>query len=233
MSEVTCPRCHTRQPLEDPTGYRCAECGTAWMFVTCDNCGRRFHMRPGTTAWTCPSCGHEHGSATMEDLGPETAPSVPVTVVARHAAPPKAVKLKRPPTRGRLAALAVLGIAAVLVVSFALSSLGAEREAAAPPTSPATSTPAPTSVAPTEALCLHLRDLQTPREDALTRLAATLEGDSTAIAADGNEKLADAVLQMRVAVLAYRDALAAQGDTSAALAQVAAAYSQLPCGAGG
>jgi DNA-directed RNA polymerase subunit RPC12/RpoP len=220
-----------RQELTDASGYTCVQCGTSWMFVACENCGERFHMRPGTTAWTCPNCGHEHGSAAMVDLGAEE-PTVPATIVARHAAPPK-VKVKRPPTRGKLAALAALGIAAVLIVAFALSSFGAEPESAAPSTTPPTSTPPPTSVPPTEALCLHLRDLQTPREDSLTRLASTLDDDAAAVAAEGKQKLADAVERMKVAVLAYRDALAAQGDTSAALAQVAAAYGQLPCGAAG
>jgi hypothetical protein len=201
------------------------------MFVTCDNCGGRFHMRPGTTAWTCPECGHEHGSAVMVDLAPEPEPErVPPTVVARHAAPPR-TKVKRPPTRGRLAALAVLGIATVLVVAFALSSLGAERVAA--PSPAATSPSASVSVDPVEALCLHLRDLQTPREDSLTRLATTLDGDAAAFEAAGKQKLAEAVGRMKVAVLAYRDALAAHGDTSAASAQMAAAISDLPCGAAG
>jgi hypothetical protein len=231
MSNVTCPRCHTRQELTDDSGYICASCGTAWMFVTCDDCGERFHMRPGTTAWTCPNCGHEHGTAAMVDLGTEE-PTVPVTVVARHAAPPK-VKIDGPPTRSKLALLAAIGIAAVLIVAFALSSLGAERQAGPPAISGPTSTPPPTSVPPTEALCLHLRDLQTPREDSLTRLATTLDADAAAIATEGKQKLADAVQRLRIAVVAYRDALAAQGDTSAAAAQVGAALSQLPCGAGG
>lgn len=204
------------------------------MFVTCDNCGRRFHMRPGTTAWTCPACGHEHGSAEMVDLAPEPdlvpePERVPATVVARHAAPPHA-KVKRPPTRGRLVVLAALGMAAVLVASFALSSLGAEK-AASPPESPPPTSSSP--VDPTEALCLHLRDLQTLREDSLTRLAATLENDATAIEAESKQKLADAVRRMKVAVLAYRDALAAHGDTSAVGAQMVAALSDLPCGATG
>jgi len=231
MSEVTCPRCQTRQALSDEAGYTCVACGTAWMFVTCDNCGRRFHMRPGTTAWTCPECGHEHGSAVMVDLAPEPEPErVAPTVVARHAAPPR-TKLKRPPTRQRLAALAVLGIATVLVGSFALSSLGAEKAAA--PSPPATSPPPSASLSPTEALCLHLRDLQTLREDALTRLASTLEEDAAALQTEGEHGLAQAVGRLKVAVLAYRDALAAHGDTSAAGAQMTAALADVPCGAAG
>ena len=235
VSEVTCPRCHTRQALDDASGYTCVECGTAWMFVTCDHCGRRFHMRPGTTAWTCPECGHEHGAATMVDLAPEPEQeaTVPPTVIARHAAPPRGPTVTRPPTRGRLAVLAAVGIASVLIAAFALSSLGAETQAAPSPPSPPTSPPTSAAVTGTEALCLHLRDLQIPREDSLTRLAATLENDAAGFETAGKQKLADAVGRMKTAVLAYRDALAAHGDTSAALAQVATAYSDLPCGAAG
>jgi hypothetical protein len=126
-----------------------------------------------------------------------------------------------------------MGIAAVLIAAFALSSLGAETQAAPSPSSPPTSPPTSAAVTGTEALCLHLRDLQTLREDSLTRLAATLENDAAGFETAGKQKLADAVSRMKTAVLAYRDALAAQGDTSAALAQVAAAYSDLPCGAAG
>jgi hypothetical protein len=165
----------------------------------------------------------------MVDLAPEPE-QVPVTVIARHAAPPPGPGRKRPPTRGRLAALAALGIASVLVAAFALSSFGAEKTAPSPESPPPTSSgPAD----PTGALCLHLRDLQTPREDSLTRLAATLESDATAIEAEGKQQLAMAVRRMEVAVLAYRDALAAHGDTSAAGAQIIAASKDLPCGAAG
>jgi hypothetical protein len=200
------------------------------MFASCANCGVRFHMRPGATAWTCPECGHEHGSATMGDLATETgapdrAPAVPV---ARHAAPPRQRKIRRPPTRARLTTIAAIGIAAVLVIAFALSSLGAEPSATPSPTQSDTTSPSG-SVAPIDALCLHLRDLQTPREDSLTRLAATLHDDAAAIQADGQPKLADAVRRMSVAVLAYRDALAAKGDTTQAGVQVTDALADLPC----
>jgi hypothetical protein len=81
----------------------------------------------------------------------------------------------------------------------------------------------------TQALCLHLRDLQTPREDAYTRLADTLKADAIAIKAEGDTELTGAVLRMRKAVLAYRDALAAHGDTSAASADIADAIGAMPC----
>jgi transcription elongation factor Elf1 len=229
MSEVTCPRCRHRQQLEDRSGYTCAGCATEWMFATCDNCGRRFHMRPGTAAWTCPACGREHGSAAMVDLGGDE-PSQPVALPPRHAAVPKT---QRSATRGKLAAFAAVGIAAVLVLAFALSSLGAPRGSAAATSPPPSSTAPASPVDAVQALCLHLRDLQTPREDAMTRLAATLEDDAAAVGAEGKQRVSDAIERLRVGVLAYRDALAAHGDTSAAAAQIAAAIEQLPCGAGG
>jgi uncharacterized Zn finger protein (UPF0148 family) len=192
------------------------------MFATCENCGVRFHMRPGTTDWTCPECGHEHGSATMGYLEPEEA-SVESVAAPAHLAPIAARPAgRRPLTRARLATIAIVGIVGVLAFAFALSSLGGETTASSSPsTSPSLTT--------TQALCLHLRDLQTPREDAFTRLADTLKADAVAIKAEGDTQLTAAVLRMRKAVLDYRDALAAHGDTSAASAEIADAYSGIPC----
>jgi transcription elongation factor Elf1 len=241
VPEVTCPSCHTRQEVGDDAGYTCVSCGTAWAFATCENCAVRFHMRPGTTAWTCPECGHENGTAVMVDLGaePDLAPE-PVRVpepesesepepaarpsAPRHAAPPPAAKgPSGPPTRAKLATIAVIGIAAVLVIAFSLSAFagnGNGAETAATQSPPASSpTPAPSSsLTTTEQLCLHLRDLQLLRVDNYTRLAAELADDEAAIQASGDAKLAAAVTKMRAAVLAYRDALAAQADTSASKA---------------
>jgi transcription elongation factor Elf1 len=227
MPEVTCPRCGVRQPVGDGAGgYTCTDCGASWMFAACENCGVRFHMRPGTTDWTCPECGHEHGSATMGDFEPEEAQvdSEPAAVPApSHLAPTAAGPAgRRPLTRARLATIAIVGIVAVLAIAFALSSMGGDTTAASSPsTSPSLTT--------TQALCLHLRDLQTPREDAFTRLADTLKADAVAIKAEGDTQLTAAVLRMRKAVLAYRDALAAHGDTSAASAEIADAYGGIPC----
>jgi transcription elongation factor Elf1 len=254
VPEVTCPSCHTHQEVGDAAGYTCVSCGTAWAFATCENCAVRFHMRPGTTAWTCPECGHENGTAVMVDLGaePDLAPE-PVQVpeleaasepepepaarpsAPRHAAPPPVAKgLSGPPTRAKLATIAVIGIAAVLVIAFSLSAFagnGNGAETAASQSPPASSpTPAPSSsLTTTEQLCLHLRDLQLLRVDNYTRLAAELANDQAAIEASGDAKLAAAVTKMRAAVLAYRDALAAQADTSAANAQLIKANKAMPC----
>jgi predicted RNA-binding Zn-ribbon protein involved in translation (DUF1610 family) len=73
--QATCPRCHERQPLADPAGYTCARCGAEWVFVRCDACGSRFHMQPGVTTWTCPSCGANHGPAARTRT-PRPAPSI-------------------------------------------------------------------------------------------------------------------------------------------------------------
>jgi transcription elongation factor Elf1 len=239
VPEVTCPRCHTRQSVADPDGYTCSSCGEVWAFASCANCGVRFHMRPGTTAWTCPECGHENGSASMVDLsepeGPDVAPPAQATSARpRHAAPPSEPKgASGPPTRARLATIAVIGIAAVLVIAFALSALGSDGSGAA--AAATSSTPSPTaapssSLTPTETLCLHLRDLQLVRVDNYTRLAAELANDEAAFQAAGDTKLATKVEAMRAAVLAYRDALASQGDTTQVSAQIAQALGALPCG---
>jgi transcription elongation factor Elf1 len=244
VSEVTCPRCQTRQAVGDAPGYTCVSCGAAWVFATCENCGVRFHMHPGTTAWTCPECGHENGTAAMVDLGAEqdTAPVIheaaesvdAAPAEARHvAAPAPARQRSGPPTRARLATIAVIGIAAVLIVAFALSALGGNTSDAAGATTPppaSATTPAPSSsLTPTEQLCLHLQDVQLLRVDNYTRLAAELADDEAAIQAAGDTKLAAAVARMRTAVIAYKDALAAQADMTAVTAQMRKAYAAMPC----
>ncbi len=209
MPSVTCPRCHTRQAIEtDVEGYTCQRCGTAWAFATCENCGTRFHMPPGNTEWTCPNCGHEHARPAPERLAPA------------HAAPEPPVRARDPlaARRLRLGSIAVVGIAAVLIGSFALTRGGAE---------PAPS-PTPDAV---QALCLHMRDLQTARVDALARVAQTIAADADAIEASGDAALAGRVRQLREAVLAYRDALASQSDDSDEAAALADAIANLdvPC----
>jgi len=233
MPQVACPQCGTAQDV-GRSGYTCTSCGAAWAFATCDHCGARFHMRPGTTEWTCPDCGTEHGGTTMGLLEPDDVerPVPSVQAVAQEPAPPaegaaSAVTTARPAapprrgarwTRGRLAAIAAIGIAVVLVVAFALSSLGGG----------ATASPSP-SLDATQALCLHLRDLQTPREDSLGRLADTLQGDAAAIQAQGDATLASKVLTLRTAVLAYRAALVNQGDLTAVSVKMGKALRAMPC----
>jgi len=81
-------------------------------------------------------------------------------------------------------------------------------------------------------MCLHLRDLQTPRVDAFTRVASELAADADAIDAAGSPQTAAAVRRLRRAVTGYRDALQTQGgDDSAAAAAMAEALSDpdIPC----
>jgi hypothetical protein len=185
-------------------------------------------MLPGTTEWTCPDCGHEHGGTTMGQLQPDevTPPEEAVSQPAPSVAPSRAATAGRrrsgPPTRGRLAAYAVGGIAGVLVVAFVLSAIGDGGDQAAA-TSP------PPSVDPVATLCLHLRDLQTPREDSLARLADTLQTDAATFQLQGDTGLAQKVLKVRTAALAYRDALAAQGDLTQVAAELGKALARLPC----
>ena len=62
MAEITCPQCQTRQEIDpDADGYRCIVCAGTWSFVRCTVCSERYHVRPGTRAWTCPNCGTPHG----------------------------------------------------------------------------------------------------------------------------------------------------------------------------
>jgi hypothetical protein len=189
-------------------------------------------MRPGTTEWTCPDCGAEHGGSTMGQLEPDdveaVTPTGPAVAQAGLAAATTAAVVHArgsrrggPPSRGRLAAIAMIGVIAVLAVAFALSSLGGGGNGTA-----STASPTPDAKA---ALCLHLRDLQTPREDSLTRLADTLQNDATALQGQGQVTLARKVLKLRKAALAYRDALVSQGDLTAVSAQMFKAVNALPC----
>jgi DNA-directed RNA polymerase subunit RPC12/RpoP len=212
MPSVTCPRCQTRQSIdEDAEGYTCERCGTAWSFATCENCGTRFHMPPGTTTWTCPNCGHEHGPPPVEHRAPA------------HAPPPSQDEGRDPiaARRIRLGGIALVGIAVVLASALALTRGGG----ATPPPS--------TTADPIQDLCLHLRDLQTVRVDALTRVADVIEVDAQAIEASGDTQTAAAVRKLRSAVLAERDAVATQdpSDDQAAASALARALTDpdIPC----
>ena len=211
MPEVTCPRCETRQPIGSGVeGYTCVRCGARWVFATCENCGQRFHMPPGTTSWTCPNCGHRHGAPA------HLAPTAPA---AATAAPARLAGVRS--RRLRLGITALVAIAAIVIGSLLLTS-GGETPGQSPST----------SLDPVAAMCLHLRDLQTPRVDAFTRVATELSSDADAIEAAGNPQAADAVRKLRRAVIGYRDALQTQGgDDSAAAAAMAQALSDpnIPC----
>ena len=193
----------------DLAGYTCQRCGTAWVFAACERCGSRFHTPPGTTTWTCPNCGFEHAPPPVEHPAPaHVAPQ-----------PPPTERDARSARRRRLGAIALAGIAAVVIASFLFT-----RGGAAPAPSPT-----PDAV---QMLCLHLRDLQTARVDALTRVAQAIGADADAIEATGDDQAAAAVRNLRRAVLRYRDALATQnGDDAAAAAAVADALAdpEIPC----
>jgi hypothetical protein len=127
-----------------------------------------------------------------------------------------------PPTRTRLAVIALIGIVVVLVAAFALSELGdggGEATSAAPSS----------TLDAQQALCLHLRDLQMLREDSLARLAVTLQGDADTIEAQGAPALADKVRTLRTAILAYRVALVNKADLTDVSAEMGKALSAVPC----
>jgi DNA-directed RNA polymerase subunit RPC12/RpoP len=212
MPEVTCPRCETRQPIEaGAAGYTCVRCGARWVFATCENCGQRFHMPPDATSWTCPNCGHQNGPAVPVAPAPADVPTTPAPVGSSDAQRSR---------RLRLGTIAVVAIAAIVLGSFLLTRGDGTT---------GTQTPSLDAVA---TMCLHLRDLQTPRVDAFTRVAAELAADADAIDAAGNPQTAAAVRRLRRAVIGYRDALQTQGgDDSAAAAAMAQALSDpdIPC----
>ena len=221
MPEVTCPRCETRQPIEAGVeGYTCVRCGARWVFATCENCGQRFHMPTGTTSWTCPNCGHRHGAPAHLVPTAPTAPAVPTAIPVATTAPASiAAERSR---RLWLGIIALVAIAAIVAGSFLLTRGGEPAGAQSPST----------TLDPVAAMCLHLRDLQTPRVDAFTRVATELAADADAIEAAGNPQTADAVRKLRRAVIGYRDALQTQGgDDSAAAAAMAQALSDpnIPC----
>jgi len=224
MPEVTCPRCETRQPIEAGVeGYTCVRCGARWVFATCENCGQRFHMPVGTTSWTCPNCGHRHGApAHLAPTAPTapTAPAGPTGIPVATAAPARLAAVRS--RRLRLGIIALVAIAAIVAGSFLLTWGGEPAGAQSPST----------TLDPVAAMCLHLRDLQTPRVDAFTRVATELAADADAIEAAGNVQAADAVRRLRLAVIGYRDALQTEGgDDSAAAAAMAQALSDpnIPC----
>ena len=221
MPEVTCPRCETRQTIEAGVeGYTCVRCGARWVFATCENCGQRFHMPPGTTSWTCPNCGHRHGAQAHLAPSAPIAPAVPSAIPVATAAPTRLAAARS--RRLRLGIIALVGIAAIVVGSFLLTRGGEPTGAQSPST----------TLDPVAAMCLHLRDLQTPRVDAFTRVATELAADADAIEAAGNPQAADAIRKLRRAVIGYRDALQTQGgDDSAAAAAMAQALSDpnIPC----
>jgi predicted nucleic acid-binding Zn-ribbon protein len=219
MPEVTCPRCETRQPIEaGAAGYTCVRCGARWVFAMCENCGQRFHMPPDATAWTCPNCGHQNGAPARESPAPADAPTRRAPADAPTTPAPSSAAERR--RRLRLGTIALVAIAAIVLGSFLLTR-GDGTTGTQSPSADAVAT-----------MCLHLRDLQTPRVDAFTRAAAELAADADAIDAAGNPQTAAAVRRLRRAVIGYRDALQTQGgDDSAAAGAMAHALldPDIPC----
>jgi hypothetical protein len=160
MAEVTCPQCHTRQEIDaDTNGYRCVVCAGTWSFVRCTVCGGRFHTRPGTRAWTCPTCGTPHGR-NRRGIS-RTGLSVPVLVGA------------------------LLLVGGLVALALALGG----DEAAAPPSSPSSPAPVedPAEQVCTDLVDVQLFrvDALGRAADALTADAAALEqaGDAERAAA--------------------------------------------------
>ena len=210
MASVTCPTCDTRQPLADRSGYTCAECGTAWAIVTCDACNGRFHMRPGTEAWTCPTCGTVHEpSGAYEPPEPAAA----------------AVPLRGLPGAARL--WIAVGVAVVAIVAGAIVFTGGGGE---PTTSPSSSPPPSLTAEEAQAaLCQHQNEFPTLRYEAIGRYERTLEDDAAALRAAGDEETAAAVDELVAGVDAIHTALGNNEPTDDLVATVIDDLAALPC----
>jgi hypothetical protein len=116
--------------------------------------------------------------------------------------------------------LAIGGILGVVVIAFAIARPWGSS-------APQATTPPP--VTAQQSLCLHLRDLLTPRVDAYRRVVESLEADAAAIAAEGDAALAADVEALAALVSDYADALEAQADTTDLNDQMVEALTLLPC----
>ncbi|HEX6130791.1 MAG TPA: hypothetical protein VF044_03620 [Actinomycetota bacterium] len=207
MPEVTCPDCHTRQPVDpSSSGYACVSCGAEWDFVACASCGSRFHARPDAATWRCPACGHENAR--------------------RHVATGRAAASPGP---NRSLVLAGVGVLVVLLVAFALTRGDGDGATAASPTGGASPTAAGGTA--TESLCGHLVGIQSVRFDALGRTSRDLADDAAAIRAEGDEALAADVEALAAAVRELADAFDTPGteDDDAATQAVLDALEPIPC----
>jgi hypothetical protein len=192
MAEVTCPQCHTRQEIDEgAAGYRCLVCAGTWRFVGCTVCGERYHTRPGTRAWTCPSCGTPHGRK-------------------RRGIPRVSLPLPLP-------LLLVGAIVAIGSTVFLVQALGADD--VAPTRTPTPSSPSPIGD-PANKVCRDLVDVQLLRVDALGRAVKALTEDAAALRRLGQNGRAVVVDDVIAAVERYVQVAEGGGETQAATEQL-------------
>ena len=218
--QVTCPTCHERQPLPDPDGYTCISCGTAWHLVACGSCGARFHMRPETTAWTCPSCGANN--ETPAYVAPSTAPA---RGEAPTGAPAPARRAAAPGSSGRGPMFAIVaGVVVLIVVVWAVFF----RNSGGPTEASASHTSSPSADALTLMCTAWTADMPL-RVDSLTRAEDQVRAAAKTLAQQGNTQAAKAGRAFADALDQLVTALDSHGETSTAIQQVGEANGALPC----
>lgn len=218
--QVTCPRCHERQPLPSPDGYTCVSCGAPWVFVSCRSCRERFHMNPATQGWDCPRCGAQNGPAAPAPTAAQTsAPS-------RGIRPAAASGSRGPSLGGRGPKVAVVAGALILIVLvWAIFLRGSGGTA-----SPSASTPtAATSGATLAHLCTDVAPDMPLRVDSVRRTEAAVRADAKALKEEGDAAAAKKAVALADALETLAVALDTQGDTLGANQQVQQALADLPC----
>jgi hypothetical protein len=220
--QVTCPTCHERQPLPDPDGYTCISCGSAWNLVVCGSCGARFHMRPETRAWTCPSCGvrNEAGEGHVAPAAPPARD--PASSTPTH----EARRSSGPSSRGRGPMLAILaGVLVLIVVLWAVFIWSPGRSTTASPTHASS----PSTMDALADLCATWTADMPIRVDSITRAEDQVREDGKTLANQGNTQAAKAAKDFADALGKLVSALDTHGDTSTAIQKVAEANGALPC----
>jgi hypothetical protein len=197
--QVTCPRCQQRQTLPSPDGYRCASCGTRWVFARCRSCAGTFHMDPAAGSWVCPTCGTHNG---------------------------RAVPAKPSPSRSPFSGserIPLIAVVVVVVIAIALIWVKLKPEGGT------TALVTPSSSAPLTAeqaiakLCDDIPIDQNLRVDALRRTADQVRVDAEAIKAAGDRLTAKKAVAVAVAMEDFATTLETHGDTAANTADLSAA----------
>lgn len=204
--QVTCPRCHERQPLTSPEGYTCISCGTRWTFAACRSCGDRFHMDPATTSWRCPSCGTQNGPARAPAKAPSSSPASP-----KRSAP----SLRPGNDRTTLVVVVVVAVVAIAVLWLLL-----EHRSSSPPATSPSATASITAAQALSNLCHDIPIDQNLRVDALRRTADQVRIDAKALRLAGNADAAQKATAVALAMDSLADALNTQGDTATATRQL-------------
>jgi hypothetical protein len=212
--QVTCPRCHTRQPLPDPDGYTCVSCGTTWLFATCRSCGKRFHMEPSTRSWRCPNCGTENPATQAAPVPPPTRPGPSAPPATTPPASPSRPSRSLPGVdRVSVGVMVAVAVVAVIAIAGLWFLLGHKGSSTAPPST--TGSPAITATQALSNLCHDIPIDQNLRVDALRRTADQVRQDAKDLHAAGNTDAARKAVAVAVAMDNMADTLNSHGDTTA------------------